>query len=119
MKSIQELNQAAAEAKRQLGIREAESYRYRINVAMGDCGIEKGARGIVHTAMEELERLDLHDVAVVQTDCMGMCNYEPTAEVIDSGGKKTTYLNLTPQKMRDIIEKHISGNQPVNEYTKA
>ena len=47
MKSIQELNQAAAEAKRQLGIREAESYRYRINVAMGDCGIEKGAKGIV------------------------------------------------------------------------
>ena len=119
MKSIQELNQAAAEAKRQLGIREADTWRYRINVAMGDCGIEKGARGIVHTAMEELERLDLHDVAVVQTDCMGMCNYEPTAEVIDSGGKKTTYLNLTPQKMRDIIEKHISGNQPVNEYTKA
>ena len=100
MKSIQELNQPAAEAKQQLGIREADTWRYRINIAMGDCGIEKGARGIVHTAMEELERLDLHDVAVVQTDCMGMCNYEPTRPLYISYAvfclkKKTQYILTT------------------------
>lgn len=119
MKSVEELKKAAAEARSQLGIREADSYRFRINVAMSECGIEKGAKGIVHTLMEELVKYDQHDVAVVQTDCMGMCNYEPTMEVIDPQGKKTTYLKLTPQKAIEIFESHIMNNKVVEEYTKA
>lgn len=119
MKSVEELKKAAAEAKLQLGIREADSYRFRINVAMSECGIEKGAKGIVHTLMEELEKYDQHDIAVVQSECMGMCNYEPTIEVIDPNGKKTTYLKLTPQKTREIFESHIMNNKIVEEYTKA
>jgi len=119
MKSVEELNQAAKAAKLELGIREADVYKYRINVAMGECGIEKGAKGIVHTIMEELEIYNQHEVAVVQVDCMGMCNYEPTMEIIDANGKKATYLKLTPQKTREIIEQHIMNGKVVEEYTKA
>lgn len=119
MKSVEELNQAARAAKLELGIREADVYKYRINVAMGDCGIEKGAKGIVHTIMEELQKYDQHEIAVVQVDCMGMCNYEPTMEIIDSRGKKTTYLKLTPSKIREIMEQHIMNDKPVEEYTQA
>lgn len=119
MKNLSELNILGEEAKKALGIREADSYSYRINIAIGDCGFEKGARKVVKAALAELEAKEQYDVALVQTDCMGMCNYEPTVEVIDPSGKKTLYLNINEEKIVEIIESHVINNQIVVEYTKA
>lgn len=118
MKNLLELDLIGEEAKKSLGIREADSYNFRINVAVGDCGFEKGARNVVKTALVELEQNQLFDVALVQTDCMGMCNYEPTVEVIDIDGKKTLYLNVDEGKIKEIITAHIIENKIIKEYTK-
>lgn len=118
MKNLSELSLISEEAKKALGIREADSYNFRINVAIGDCGFEKGARNVVKSALVELEQNQLFDVALVQTDCMGMCNYEPTVEVIDTKGKKTLYLNVDEIKIKEIINSHIVENKIIEEYTK-
>ena len=86
----------------------------RILVGMATCGIASGA-GPIMDKFSELAK-DNGNVLVSETGCIGICQYEPIAEVIEPGGKKTTYVKLTAEKAAEIYEKHILGGKPVMDY---
>ena len=68
--------------------------------------------------MEGINAEKLEDkVTVTQTGCIGICQYEPVVEVYEKDKEKVTYVKMTPERAKEVIEKHIKGGNPVTEYT--
>ncbi len=118
MKSLAELSAIRDRMKNKIAVREG-SNETRVVVGMATCGIAAGARPVLNAFVEELEKSGLAgEVSVSQTGCIGMCRYEPIVEVTKSGEEKVTYVHMTPEKAREVFEKHIKGGSVVTEYTK-
>lgn len=88
----------------------------RIVVGMATCGIAAGARPVLLAIMDEISKLNLADVIVAQTGCIGLCRLEPIVEVIKPGEEKVTYIKMTADKAKRIIDEHIVGGKVVDEY---
>ena len=54
---------------------------------------------------------------VTQTGCIGICQYEPVVEIFEAGKEKVTYVKMTAEKARRVVEEHIKGGKIVHEYT--
>jgi hypothetical protein len=116
MKSIKELEAIRERALKEIAIRENEG-KTRIVVGMATCGIAAGAKPVMNAFVEELNKRNIHNVSVAMTGCIGVCRFEPIAEVIEPNGEKTTYVKLNPEKARRIVAEHIVNGRPVIEYT--
>lgn len=83
----------------------------KIIVGQGSCGIAAGANKIV----DSFENKILSDglkIELEKTGCIGMCYLEPIVEVMDDQGGKITYVNVTPDKVPQILKQAIEGNEP-------
>jgi signal transduction histidine kinase len=83
---------------------------------MGTCGIAAGARDVLTEMMAELERKAVTDVTVRQSGCIGLCDQEPMFTVTDRDGKSYLYVNLTRDKVREIVSGHLVAGKPVTPY---
>ena len=117
MKSLAELQAIKDRVKNSVQIRENNDVDYRIVVGMATCGIAAGARPVLNACTEEVAKRSLHNVMVTQTGCIGICKFEPVAEVFEKDGTKTTYVNLSAEKMVRIINDHIVNGNVVTEFT--
>ena len=118
MKSLAELQAIREKMKSRVSLREGHQ-AIRIVVGMATCGIAAGARPVLNMLVEEVNRLGLTDTATVtQTGCIGICRLEPIVEVYENGSdEKITYVKMTPEKAKRVVEEHIKGGKPVYEYT--
>ena len=117
MKTLEELMALRDAAKAQMTTRDDSSAVTRIVVGMATCGIAAGARPVMNKFVEEITKRNIQHVTVAQTGCIGMCQYEPIAEVMVPGKEKVTYVQLTEEKVAKIIVDHIVNGNPVAEYT--
>lgn len=117
MKTLEELMALREAAKANLTTRDDSSEVTRIVVGMATCGIAAGARPIMAKFVDEIAKRNLKNVTVAQTGCIGMCQYEPIAEVLVPGKEKVTYVQLTEEKVAKIIVDHVVNGKPVVEYT--
>ncbi len=116
MKSLAELAAIRDQMKSKIALREGGADT-RIVVGMATCGIAAGARPVLNAFVEEINKAGLvGDVLVSQTGCIGICQYEPVVEVYMPGKEKVTYVKMTAEKAREVVEKHIKGGNVVNEY---
>lgn len=117
MKSLQELAEIREKMKGKVALREGQN-DIRIVVGMATCGIAAGARPVLNTLVEEVEKQGVADKATVtQTGCIGICRLEPIVEVYEPGKEKVTYVKMTPEKAKRVVTEHIKGGTPVYEYT--
>ncbi len=117
MKSLAELQAIKDKMKNKVIIREGVN-DVRVVVGMATCGIAAGARPILNTLVEEVNNADLADkITVSQTGCIGLCQYEPIVEVFESGKDKVTYVKMTEEKAKRVVEEHLKGGKVVSEYT--
>lgn len=117
MKSIEELMAIKAKMQDKVALRK-NSGELRVVVGMATCGIAAGARPVLNAFVEAVNADKLTDkVTVTQTGCIGICQYEPVVEVYDSNGEKTTYVKMTAEKAKEVVEKHLKGGKPVVDYT--
>lgn len=86
----------------------------KIRVGLGSCGIASGGKKIYSAIIEELKNNNL-DIKVESTGCIGMCYLEPIVDIIEDD-KVTTYGKVTPEMVTEIIDKHIQGGKPIEEY---
>lgn len=91
----------------------------KITVHMGTCGIAAGARKIMNTLMEEIEEKDAKDVILTSSGCAGLCSQEPMATVELQGEAPVKYVDLNPEKIRQIFEEHVLGGKIVGDYALA
>jgi NADP-reducing hydrogenase subunit HndB len=110
-----DLDRISEEVKSRMHLRKGIA-RARVLVHMGTCGIAAGARAVMIALIEEVEARQLQDVALVTSSCAGLCSREPmiTVEIKDEPPVK--YVNLTAEKAKEIVEKHVVGGQIVSEY---
>ncbi len=117
MKSIAELQALREKARANMQVREGSNDGTRVIVGMATCGIAAGARPVLNAFTEEVAKRHLNQVAVVQTGCIGMCQFEPIVEVLVPGKEKVTYGKVTPDMVARIVADHIVNGNPVAEYT--
>lgn len=117
MKTLEELMALRDAAKANLTARDDSTELTRVVVGMATCGIAAGARPVMNKFVEETAKRNLTNVTVAQTGCIGMCQYEPIAEVMVPGKEKVTYVQLTEEKVARIVVDHLVNGNPVVEYT--
>ena len=115
-KSIQELQEIRKKTLEKIDMRVGKE-GYRVIVGMATCGIAAGARSIMTKTMEILDAKHITNVTVSQAGCIGLCRVEPIIEVVDPQGERTTYINMTPEKIERVVDEHILGGNVVKEYT--
>ncbi|RLD94060.1 MAG: (2Fe-2S) ferredoxin domain-containing protein [Aquificota bacterium] len=119
IRTLEDLRKIREKAKKIVDLREMEGKEFRVIIPMGTSGIAAGARDILKAFLDVIEEKDLHNVVVTQTGFMGTDPIQPVALVEDKEGNKVMYCNLTPEKVREIVEKHIMKGEVVREYVVA
>ena len=117
MKSLAELAAIRDKMKDKVVLREGTG-DIRVVVGMATCGFAAGARPVLNAFVEGINKAGLADkVTVTQTGCIGVCQYEPVVEIFEADKEKVTYVKMTPEKVDEIIEKHLKGGKAIAEYT--
>lgn len=115
MKSLEELHAFREQAQQSIKIRDSK-YRARIVVATGTCCIAAGAEEVLAAITDELEKRGIRDVLVSQSGCKGLCDQEPTVDVLKPGEPAVTYGCITPEKARTIIGQHLVNGNIIGEW---
>ena len=117
MKSLAELQAIKERMKDKIVLREGTG-DVRVVVGMATCGIAAGARPVLNAFVEAVNAENLSDkVTVSQTGCIGICQYEPVVEIHEAGKEKITYVKMTAEKAKAVVEKHLKGGNVVSEFT--
>ena len=118
MKSLAELEAIRKATLSRINVRtEDKDEAVRVVVGMATCGIAAGARPVMLSFMDEIQKRQLAHVTVSQTGCVGMCRLEPMVDVIVPGKEKVTYVHVKPEMVPRIVAEHIVNGRPVQEYT--
>lgn len=118
MKTLEELKAIREKMQGQVGLRAEDHSHTRVVVGMATCGIASGARPVLTTLAQLVQDKGLTGkVAVTQTGCIGLCQYEPIVEVMEPGKDKVTYIRVNPEKAAEIVERHLIGGHVVEAYT--
>ena len=116
MKSLAELAEIR-EKNRSKVILPDGSKSLRVVVGMATCGIAAGATPVFNTLKEGVKDAGLADrVAVIQTGCVGVCQYEPVVEVYEAGKDRVTYVRMTAEKAERVLKEHLAGGKVVEEF---
>jgi len=113
--TIEDLKKIKESVQASVTLREG-GYRAKVNIHMGTCGIASGARGIMTAVMNEIEKGDIKDVIVTTSGCAGLCSREPMITIELLGAAPVKYIDLTPDKMREIFSEHILGGKILEKY---
>ena len=117
MKSLRELQAIRNKMKASVNTRDGAEGKMRILVGMATCGIAAGARPVLNAFTEELARREVTHAVVSQTGCIGQCSLEPIVEIFEAGKEKVTYVKMTAEKAKEVVEKHLKGGKIIVEYT--
>ncbi len=115
---IEDLEKISQRVKKTVLLRDGAG-RAKVTVHMGTCGIAAGARKIMNTLMEAIAEKEITDVILTSSGCAGLCSKEPMATVELKDEAPVKYVDLTPEKIRKILEEHIIGGKIVKEYALA
>ncbi len=87
----------------------------KVVIGQGSCGIATGAK---KTEAEFVAQLKKHKVKadLTITGCVGTCYLEPIVDVYDENGNMTRYTRVQPDRVEKIVEEHLAGGKPVEEY---
>jgi len=117
MKTLAELQAIREKMQSQVNMR-ADHDHIRVVVGMATCGIAAGARPVLNTLADEVQKRGLtNKISVTQTGCIGLCQYEPIVEVMEPGKDKITYVKMNADKALEVVERHLVGGHPVEKYT--
>ena len=115
-KSIADLEAIRQQAQQQVNLRK-DTNGIRVVIGMATCGIAAGARPVMLSFIEQINRRNLTNVTVSQTGCIGMCRLEPMVEIYVPGQEKVTYVKVKPEMVEKIVVDHIVNGNPVEQYT--
>jgi NADP-reducing hydrogenase subunit HndB len=87
----------------------------RVYVGMATCEIAAGSKEVMAVFQEAVAR-GLTDVYLSQKGCAGRCNLEPTVEVVEEGRIPVKYGKVTPERAREIVERHLKKGEVIREW---
>lgn len=112
--TLDDLRKMRESAKKEIYLREG-NFRGKVTVHMGTCGIAAGAREIMTSFLDEIDKRDLTDIMFTTSGCAGLCSEEPIATVEVEGLAPVKYGKLTLDKVIKIFDEHIMNGNVVKE----
>lgn len=86
----------------------------KIIIGSGSCGIAAGAHK-VQSAFETIIAEKGLELSVEQTGCIGTCYLEPIVDVVDDAGNKVTFVNVTTDDARRIIDNYVVAQKELTD----
>ena len=117
MKSLAELEQIRNTTLAKINWRNEDDSSIRVVVGMATCGIAAGARPVMKSIMDEIEKRNISNCYVTQTGCIGVCRLEPIVEVYLPGSEKITYVKMDAEKAVKVVNETIVNGKVIDEYT--
>jgi len=87
----------------------------RVVIGLGSCGIAAGAQDVMDAFDSALAAHGV-EASLEVTGCNGACHREPIVEVYQ-GADHWTYGGVTVAQADEIVEKHLKGGSPIEEWT--
>ena len=113
IKSLEDLRKMKQNLEHGMNIREKSNEPeslVQIRVAMATCGIASGARTVMNTLVEKIEKEKI-PVVVTQGGCMGYCYAETTIEVKVPGKDPVVFGYVDTAKAIEIVDKYIVNGE--------
>jgi NADP-reducing hydrogenase subunit HndB len=108
--NLDALKKLKEKAQRHVALREGNK-KYRVVFSMGTSGIAAGAREVMTTLLDELDKRGIDDVEVAVTGEIGLVDAEPVVRVEEATGEKVTYAKVNADGARKIVAEHLEkGN---------
>ena len=114
IKSIEELRKLREQAQSFLKARQGEA-KAKIYISMGTVGIAAGARDVLLSILDELQKRNFTDVQIIERGSMGLDVEEPVV-VVERDGVKVFYGHVTPDMAREIVASHVINGQIVSDW---
>ena len=86
-----------------------------IKVGLGTCGVSAGGEKVYAALKNEIAKQKI-PVKLLETGCMGNCYQEVLLEIIDEQGNDYLYGNVTPEKVKRILDEQILQDKPIEEW---
>lgn len=109
--SFDDLNKLRDEYKKQFYV---GNDRIQVKIAKATCGIAAGANDVEKSMIEALKDVNIDNVDIIQTGCMGYCFAEPTVEVIKPETGSIIFGYVDSVKAREIVNKYIKNNEVID-----
>ena len=114
--SLEDLRKMREATQQQIKKRETDGKTAQIIVGMGTCGIAAGAKATLDAFVKELDEKGMGgEVVIRQTGCMGMCQNEPTVEIVMAGMPNIIYGKVDAVVAKEIVEKHLLKKELLND----
>ena len=113
--NIEELQKLKERAQRHLALRGGKK-KYRVVFSMGTGAIAAGAREVMTTVLDELEKRGIEHVEVAVSGELGLSVAEPIVRVEDKSGEQVTYGNVSPAAARKIVADHLAEGKIVDGF---
>jgi NADP-reducing hydrogenase subunit HndB len=114
--TLEDLRKMRDTTRQQIQKRDTEGKTVQIIVGMGTCGIAAGAKETLDAFVKDLDTRGMGgDVIIRQTGCMGLCQNEPTVEIVMAGMPNIIYGRVDAKVAKEIVEKHILKRELLNE----
>jgi len=114
--TLDDLRKLRDTKQKAMEMRDPENKEAQIVVGMGTCGIAAGAKETFNAIIEELNDLNITNVLVRQTGCMGLCHSEPTVEVIVENMPTVIYGSVDAELGRQIVNRHIVNKKMIDNH---
>jgi len=114
--NIAELQKLRERAQRHLALR-GRKRKYRVVISMSTSAIAAGAREVMTTVFDELDKHGVDDVEVTISGGSGLTDVEPVICVEDKSGEKVTYAKVNPAGARKIVAEHLQKGKVVDGLT--
>lgn len=114
--TLQDLEKVREKARKSTMLRGNTNFNAKVIVHMGTCGIAAGARRIMAVLMKEIEEKEIANILLTNSGCAGLCSREPMITVELKGQAPVKYVDLTEDKTKEILEKHVIGGHIVEKY---
>ena len=111
--NLDELKKLKEKAQRQVALREGNK-KYRVVFSMGTSGIAAGAREVMTTMLDELDKRGIDNVEVAVTGEIGLVDAEPVIRVETASGENVTYAKVYPAAARKIVTEHLEKGKVVD-----
>ena len=87
----------------------------KVVVGQGSCGVATGAKKTAAEFEKQIKEKGLN-ISVEKTGCIGTCYLEPIVDIYDDAGEVTRYVKVQPDKVSDIVEKHLIGGETAADH---
>ena len=111
--NLDELKKLKEKAQRQVTLREGNK-KYRVVFSMGTSGIAAGAREVMTSMLDEIDKRGIENVEVAVTGEIGLVDAEPVIRIEDRSGEKVTYAKVNSEAARKIVTEHLQKGKIVD-----